>query len=301
MTPSSAANARLLIVDDNRDNRAILQRRFAAHGFETVEAEDGALALDLIGQQEFDLVLLDIMMPGIDGFEVLKRIRAKHSSDALPVIMVTAKAFSKDVVEALGLGANDYIVKPVEFSVALARVDAQLARRRAHQALARAVKELIEANSRLENEIAERKRSSRARDMVHHDFGNHVLFREQLLRSRGRVDQHGGNPTLFFLDPDEFKIVYDTLGRPVGDVLLRTVTERLRGCVQEKGMVARIGDDEFAILQTALPNPEDANRLATKIAETIAAPYTINGHHIVLSCRIGIAMAPKLCSVVADL
>src|SRR6516164_2078797 len=88
----------------------------------------------------------------------LKRIRAKHSPDALPVIMVTAKAFSKDIVEGLGLGANDYIIKPVDFSVAFARADTQLARRRAHQALTRSVKELIEANRSLDNQIAERKR-----------------------------------------------------------------------------------------------------------------------------------------------
>jgi GGDEF domain-containing protein len=75
----------------------------------------------------------------------------------------------------------------------------------------------------------------------------------------------------------------------------------LRNCVQETEVVARTGGDEFGILQTALPNSEDASRLATEIAETIAAPYTINGHHIVLSCTMGIAMAPKLCSVVADL
>jgi diguanylate cyclase (GGDEF)-like protein len=299
MTPTSDANARLLIVDDNLDNRTILRRRFAAHGFETVEAQDGTMALDLIGQQEFDVVLLDITMPGIDGFEALKRIRAKHSLDALPVIMVTAKAFSKDIVEALGLGANDYIVKPVDFSVAFARVETQLARRRAHRALARSVKELIEANRRLENEMAERKRSETRVRLT--GVGNHVLFREQLLRSRGRTDQHGGDLTLLFLDLDEFKSVHDTLGHPVGDILLRTMAERLRGCVQETDVVVRMGGDEFAVFQTALPNSEDASRLATKIAETIAAPYTINGHHIVLSCSIGIAMAPKLCSVVADL
>jgi diguanylate cyclase (GGDEF)-like protein len=306
MTSSSIANARLLIVDDNPDNRAILRRRLAARGFETVEAEDGAAALDMIGRQEFDLVLLDIMMPGIDGFQVLKGIRAKHSSDALPVIMVTASAFNKDIVEALGLGANDYVVKPVDFSVAFARVDTQLARRRAHKALARSLKELIEANSRLENEIAERKRSkARVRTMVHDDaltgLGHRVLFREQLVPSPGGGDERGGNQTPVFIDLDELKIVNDTLGHPVGDVLLRAVAERLRSCVQETEVVARMGGDEFGILQTALPNSDDASRLATKIAETIAAPYTINGHHIVLSCSIGIAMAPKLCSVVADL
>src|SRR5258708_6770596 len=114
MMPLSVPNGRLLIVDDLEDNRRLLSRRFAQRGFETIEAESGTAALDLIGQQNFDLVLLDIMMPGINGLEVLRRIRSRHSLERLPVIMVTAKVFSEDIVEALELGANDYIIKPVD-------------------------------------------------------------------------------------------------------------------------------------------------------------------------------------------
>jgi DNA-binding response OmpR family regulator len=135
MTPVTAANTRLLIVDDIEENRRLLGRRFARRGFEIVEADSGPRALDLIARRTFDLVLLDIMMPGIDGIEVLRRIRARHSPESLPVIMVTAKAFSKDIVEAIALGANDYVVKPVNFSVAFLRVQIQLARKQAQQAL----------------------------------------------------------------------------------------------------------------------------------------------------------------------
>jgi PAS domain S-box-containing protein len=159
MTPASETNFRLLIVDDIADNRIILNRRFAKLGFEIVEADNGLAAVRLIDQQEFDVVLLDIMMPGIDGIEVLKRIRIKHSPDSLPVIMVTGKTFSTDVVEALALGANDYLTKPVDFAVALARVQSQLARKQAQQALRLSISGLVETNRQLENEIAERNRA----------------------------------------------------------------------------------------------------------------------------------------------
>src|SRR5579863_5749390 len=92
---------RLLIVDDISDNRTILKRRFERRGFEVTEAESGLVAIDLIERNPFDLVLLDVMMPGIDGMETLKRIRAQKSASALPVITVTAKSESDNIVDAL--------------------------------------------------------------------------------------------------------------------------------------------------------------------------------------------------------
>src|ERR1700733_10427657 len=136
-TPPSGGEAKpfgagkLLIVDDLADNRAVLTRRFQRRGFEIVEADCGAEALRLIDEQTFDCVLLDVMMPGMTGTEVLREIRGKFSASLLPIIMVTAKSQSEDVVEALKFGANDYVTKPVDFAIALARVNSQIERRRA--------------------------------------------------------------------------------------------------------------------------------------------------------------------------
>src|SRR5688572_31286921 len=129
--PVSATTPRLLIVDDVAENRAILTRRFQRRGYEIVEASDGFRALELVAEQAFDLVLLDVMMPGIDGLEVLTRIREQHGPASLPVIMVTALAQNDDVVKALKLGANDYVTKPVDFAIALARTETQVARKHA--------------------------------------------------------------------------------------------------------------------------------------------------------------------------
>jgi len=146
----------ILIVDDIADNRAVLARRFQKRGFTVHEAESGKAALDAIAKQTFDLVLLDVMMPDMDGMEVLARIRANHSDLALPVIMVTGRAESQNIVEALSAGANDYIVKPVDFAVALLRVTTQIGRRRAEEQLRQANEALSRSNSDLEERIGER-------------------------------------------------------------------------------------------------------------------------------------------------
>jgi signal transduction histidine kinase len=147
---------RILIVDDIADNRAILGRRFERRGFAIAEADSGLGALEIIARETFDVVLLDVMMPDINGLEVLKRIREHHSDVELPVIMVTGKTESADIVEALTAGANDYITKPVDFAVALLRVSTQVGRRRAEEQVRRANEALSRANEDLERRIGER-------------------------------------------------------------------------------------------------------------------------------------------------
>ena len=118
--------ATLLIVDDVAENRDMLSRRLERRGYLIEQAENGPSALDIVASNVIDLVLLDVVMPGMSGLDVLKEIRKSYSRLALPVIMVTAKNESFDVVEALNLGANDFITKPVDFTVAMARIDTQL-------------------------------------------------------------------------------------------------------------------------------------------------------------------------------
>jgi len=116
----------ILVVDDNEMNRDMLSRRLKRKGYRTSVAEDGYQALDKIQEFQFDLVLVDIMMPGINGFEVLQIIRQKHSLAKLPVILATARDEIDDMVNGFKLGANDYITKPITFAVLLARIQTHL-------------------------------------------------------------------------------------------------------------------------------------------------------------------------------
>src|SRR5579884_2925265 len=260
---------RLLIVDDVADNRNVLARRFQRRNFDIAEADGGRSALDMIERGVFDLVLLDIMMPDITGVEVLRRIRQKYSQSQLPVIMVTANSRSEDIVEALEIGANDYVTKPVDFAVALARVNTQIDRKRASEALETLNAELQNANRSLEGRIVERTQSLSAANqklqeeieqrqrsdfLAYHDaltgLANRILFREDLERALVDARIRRAPLAALFIDLDGFKGVNDTLGHSVGDALLKTLGGRLRDALTASARIARLGGDEFAVLQT---------------------------------------------------
>jgi diguanylate cyclase (GGDEF)-like protein len=306
--------ATILIVDDIAANRDILARRFARRGFKVTEAESGRRALELIDNQTFDLVFLDIEMPEMSGLEVLKRIRERNSPVSLPVIMVTGKSHSNVVAEAFAQGANDYVTKPVDFVVAFARTSAQLALKKAEEVVVRAneslrqmnenleqrvvarTTELVLANQRLRTEVEERERSeAKSHHIAHHDaltgLANRALFQQQLNGALGDVGRNGGSLAILFLDLDGFKNINDTLGHSIGDSFLKSIAERLRGCLREHDIIARLGGDEFAIVQTAREQPAAAAALANRLIEAINEPCLINGNQLVAGVSIGIAIS----------
>ena len=312
--PATAAKARLLVVDDIRENREILRRRFERHGYEAVEACGGVEALNLIEREEFDLVLLDMMMPDLSGLEVLARVRTRYSQGILPVIMVTAKTHSEDVVEALNLGANDYITKPVDFSVALARVITQLGRRQAEETIrqindelsrtneeleyrvADRTKDLVQANHQLRREMEQRERSQATiAHLAHHDtltdLPNRLLFNQQLAAAVAHRRRHGGELAVLFIDLDGFKAINDTLGHGTGDSLLKHLSARLRNALRDEDKIGRLGGDEFAVLQVGREQPKEAAALAARLIELVKAPFSIDGQRLVVGASIGIAVA----------
>jgi diguanylate cyclase (GGDEF)-like protein len=308
---TAARAPRILIVDDIADNRTVLARRFVRRGFEVVEAESGFGAIENVRASEFDAVLLDVMMPGMDGLETLRQLRSTRSPATLPVIMVTARAESDNIVEALTLGANDYVTKPVDFAVAFARVTAQVARKRAeaeaisaHEDLRKVNNELekrvaertmrlLETNQKLKLEIAQREESeARTQFLAHHDaltgLGNRMLFSEQLRQALEEMPGYGRSLSVLFIDLDGFKSVNDTLGHSVGDDLLKAIAADLRDLLGDFDRIARLGGDEFAILQVCDDQDAGPIALAETILKTVDRPYKIDGHDVVVGASIGI-------------
>ena len=254
---------------------------------------------------DFDAVLLDLMMPGMDGLETLRHLRALKPTGVLPVIMVTASSESDNIVEALELGANDYVTKPIDFAVALARVNAQVARKRAEDEarnvnselearVAERTNRLSEANQRLKTEIAQREQSEAwSHYLAYHDaltgLGNRLLFKQQLDQAIKDVQVTTDRSlSVLFVDLDGFKSVNDTLGHSVGDKLLKIVAASLRDLLDDRDRIARLGGDEFAILQIARQQPAAAIALAEAIIKVVSATHHVDGHDVVIGASVGV-------------
>ncbi len=307
----SAPPARkLLIVDDIADNRAVLTRRFQRQGFKIVEADCGPEALRLVDEQSFDCVLLDVMMPHMDGTEVLRQIRGKFSASLLPVIMVTAKSQPEDVIEALKFGANDYVTKPVDFSIALARVKSQIDRRYEfletnesllktkttleHRVSERSFK-LLQANTAMQEEISRRIASEgKLSYLARHDtltgLANRFTFDENLKSAKQFARDLGSQLCLLLIDLDGFRNINDTFGHAVGDELLKEIGRRLTKLVGAKDFCARLGGDEFAIVHLSSDARSTAAALAEAIMATVCGGQVIDGNQIFVGANIGISV-----------
>jgi sigma-B regulation protein RsbU (phosphoserine phosphatase) len=140
----------ILIVDDLPADRALLRRYLTPHGFDVSDAADGEEALALLRRQCFDLVLLDVEMPGLGGLEVLRTLRQDHSPTELPIMMATVRDSPGDIVEALRLGANDYVTKPFDLPVVLARAQTQRSLKQAIDQARQLQQSLTQQNAELE-------------------------------------------------------------------------------------------------------------------------------------------------------
>lgn len=165
--------AQILVVDDTESNRDVLSRRLTRQGYTVNSATGGAEALEMIENNEYDIVLLDLMMPGVSGLDVLRKVRETHSASVLPIIIVTAEQGRRAALETLSCGANDHVSKPIDYGILMARVNAQLDRKTAEKKLAEInkdlevrvqerTKELHTTNQALQNEISEKEKAEKA-------------------------------------------------------------------------------------------------------------------------------------------
>jgi len=230
---------RILIIDDSPDALALAKARLGKEGFELVCADGGKAGLAMAAREQPDLVLLDLDMPDISGFDVCRALKADEALCMIPVIFLSGSGGPEDKVKGLNLGAVDYVTKPFDAFELRARVNAAL--RTKH------MQDLLIEYARIDplTGLANRRR-----------------LMERLQQEWARIQRHGGSLSFIMADVDHFKRVNDTYGHAIGDRALQAVAGAIAGQCRATDLPCRYGGDEFVIL-----TPDETASGAAALAE----------------------------------
>jgi diguanylate cyclase (GGDEF)-like protein/PAS domain S-box-containing protein len=398
-----------LVVDDDEFVRIIVREALEQSGLEVCEAESGEQALELFAASRPDIVVLDVMMPGLDGFATCARLRGSVGGSRVPILIMTGLDDAESIAHAYEQGATDFITKPLNAVIlghrvrymlrgshtldALIKSEARLGlaqriakignwewrpdtnqftasaelcrlmgirsqdfggtfdafiqlvhaedRHRVDEALKRIMSKRVPCdidhrvvlpngvdftvNLQAEavfddqmkafsivgtaQDITDRKQSEREiHRLAYFDsltgLPNRVLFKDRVTQALSHARRYGTTLATLFLDLDRFKVINDTLGHNIGDLLLKSVADRLAESVRhsdsvcrsvgkgENHSLARLGGDEFTVLLTNLRDVQDAGKVARRIVESLAQSFSIEGREIFVTVSVGIAIFP---------
>ncbi|GBF85406.1 two-component system response regulator [Aphanothece sacrum] len=295
----------ILIVDDIPDNLRFLSASLSRQGYQVRCVKNGAMALITAQKSPPDLILLDIKMPEMDGYEVCEKLKANELTRDIPVIFLSALDDVFDKVKAFTVGGADYISKPFEIQEVLVRIEHQLS-------LQAAKAEIYQLNAKLEQKVQartakleevinklnievthHRKTQEQLRKQALHDsltgLPNRTLFMDHLEKALQRGQRNRNYLfAVFFIDLDRFKIINDSWGHSVGNKLLIAIAKILQRSCREIDTVARLGGDEFTILLEDLPDFQEAITIADRLLEKLHSAIDLGGNKLFTSASIGI-------------
>jgi adenylate cyclase len=284
-TPSKRRGGQILVADDDPANRDLLRRRLEFEGHQIIEATNGKEVLALLHDHPCDLVLLDIMMPDMDGFQTLAKLKQEPKWRELPVIMISALDELRSVVRCIEMGADDYLPKPFNRVLLRARIGASLEKKWLRDRERHKTEEL-EKTLRLLEKAQTQLAVQASQDSLTGLANRRSVDSDLDLRSRGE------NPfSVIYIDLNGFKKINDTYGHQAGDELLKQVGGRLRLVFRSTDIVGRWGGDEFVALVDG--SLADAQTHLHRISQSLSKEFEIScgkeKHRVSLGAAIGVA------------
>jgi diguanylate cyclase (GGDEF)-like protein len=276
-TPPQISAPRILVAEDDTMTREYLSTLLRAHGMIVTTAEDGNKAVAYAGEGGLDLILLDIMMPGLDGLDSCRLIKSMTEGGFLPVVLLTAIADSDSRVAGLRIGADDYVSKPFDERELLARINNLLRLKRMHDQINTARDRL--AALAIQDELT--------------GLYNYRYLQTRLAEEFKRAERYREPLSCLMIDVDYFKRVNDRHGHDAGDEALREVSVRLLKAVREVDVVARYGGEEF-LLMLPSTNFSGALSVAERIWSAVGKePFVLGSAREHITVSLGVAVYPS--------
>jgi len=268
---------KILIAEDDRISRRLLEASLIKQGYEVVIATNGLDAWEILrGLDAPRLAILDWMMPGMDGVQICRQVRARVQEQYTYIILLTAKNRKQDLIEGFDAGADDYITKPF---------DGQELKARLHSA-----ERILDLQERLF--AAQESLMMQATHDLLTKLPNRLLFSERLVHKLYEAHRYRQVLAVMFLDLDHFKEINDTYGHDIGDALLGDVAMRLTKTLREVDTIARMGGDEFTLIFTGVESIHDMAVISRRILDELTKPFELSSHEVQISASIGCALYP---------
>jgi diguanylate cyclase (GGDEF)-like protein len=274
----SKESALLLVVEDDAPMRLMIRRVLERDGYEIREAVDGASALVAYEQYKPDLVLMDAILPGIDGFSAMQQITTRPEDERCPCLMLTGLNDDRSVEQAFACGATDYITKPLHWAVLRQRVRRILGTARAEQ---------------------------NVRYLAYHDMltglPNRLLLCDRFGQVLAQAHRQCYKLGVLFIDLDRFKMINDNFGHELGDQLLRNLSTRISASIRDTDTLARLGGDEFIVLLDNIAGPHEIEIVTHRILASIKQFNVIDGNDLRITGSLGVAVYPEDGQGIGDL
>ena len=284
--------AKILIVDDSPLEIKII-RKFLGNKYDIMEAIDGHAAIELAKTTMPDLILMDIIMPGMDGLSVCKELKSHPATTDIPVLFITAAADSRDIVKGFEAGGQDYITKPFCTQELCARIKVHLDLKKSKEALLGYAQELETKNKEL-NELMVRLESSAMTDFMT-GLANRRQMMQRIKAEAASLKRNDGKAMFIMADIDDFKMVNDTYGHYCGDMVIKGVANLLKSATREEDVIARWGGEEFLLLLPDI-DLECGKIVAERIRELVeVALFSYQEKTFSVTLTLGVAaLDPKL-------
>lgn len=268
---------KILVADDSSTFLGMITSSLQKLGHSVLQASSGEAAIALFKEHHPDLVILDVTMQGMNGFDCARHIRNHNPEDWIPIIFLSGSVTDESIAKGIEAGGDDYLTKPYSEITLEAKI--------------KAMQRISEMREELLAKTTELKIISTT-DILTGLF-NRFYFEKILHIKMAAASRHQFNIGLLFIDLDHFKSINDTFGHGVGDLLLKEVAERLRAITRVDDVICRIGGDEFVIILNHIENLHAAGEVAQKIVDSLGKEYSINGLTLKVTTCVGVTCYPE--------
>ncbi|MBV8802871.1 MAG: diguanylate cyclase, partial [Gammaproteobacteria bacterium] len=267
---------KILVADDSNTTRELLTASLIKFGHHVITATNGLDALEKFKADRPDLIILDVIMHGMDGFECAEQIRAYDENDWVPIIFLSGAVDDENIARGINAGGDDYLTKPFSEVTLSAKI--------------KAMQRIVD----MRHKLYVTTKKLRVLSTIDPLTGiNNRLQLEKVIKKRiNRAKEQNFIFALLFIDLDNFKSINDHLGHHIGDSLLKEIAKRLKSTIRSNDFIARIGGDEFAVILGEIKTTEIAGDIAQKILNILTHPFSLDGNDVIITASIGIATYP---------